>query len=125
MISNLEIKGEKDLPCVKFDHTSGWLYMGGSSLPENVIEFYDPLLKWLEEYKMDAHNTTQFEFNFEYLNTASTYMMARIIRYIEEIKDQSKDVTITWYYNTGDIEMKELGIELLEDSGIKYEITPV
>lgn len=121
-LGKLEITGDTDSPHVKFDNRSGWLYMGGSSLPENVIEFYSPILNWLKEYKESTQTTTLIEFNFDYLNTASTNIMARIIEFMQDIQSNLNSVKITWYYTTGDYDMKELGSELLEGINCEYQI---
>lgn len=121
----LKIKGSSDVPQVLFDNKRGKLFMGGSSLPENVIEFFNPIMRWLDEYKSNSTASTSVEFNFEYLNTASTNMMARIIESLQDLKEVNKEITITWCYTTGDYDMKELGLELLEDTSCTYNIVEV
>lgn len=124
-MKTLNIQGSSDLPEVQFDYKNGTLFMGGSSLPENVFEFFNPLIDWLDEYKQNAKITTKVEFSFDYLNTASTNMMAKIIRSLQELNTKCDDVSITWYYYHGDWDMKELGSELLEDSVCKYELIEI
>lgn len=121
----LNITGTNDQPTIKFDFESGVLFIGGSSLPENVIEFYKPVLNWIEEYKNNAHCFTHVEFNIEYLNTASTNMIARIVDNIQELAEAGKLVTFTWYYCTGDYDMKELASEIFEDTNCKFETVEV
>lgn len=121
----LKIKGSSDIPTVYFDSKKGKLFMGGSSLPENVIEFFQPIMQWLDDYKQNSSTSTTVEFNFEYLNTASTNMMARIIESLQTLKSINSDVSITWCYATGDYDMKELGMELLEDTECRYHFKEV
>ena len=47
----------------------------GKSLPEDVKEFYDPILSWLKEYKNDPNEETTFVMRMEYFNTASSKMI--------------------------------------------------
>lgn len=121
MMQSLHIQGSTDIPVVQFDNKTGNLFMGGASLPENVIEFYNPILSWIEDYKNNSNQTTHVEFSFEYLNTASTNMMAKIIRTLLEL-DMQNDISIVWYYMPGDYDMKELGSDLLEGSECDYNI---
>jgi hypothetical protein len=121
----LKIEGSSDIPQVVFDDKQGKLFMGGSSLPENVIEFFNPIMQWLDEYKNNRSISTTVEFNFEYLNTASTNMMARIIESLQDLNSSDNNFSITWCYTTGDYDMKELGMELLEDTGCTYNIVEV
>ena len=120
-MERLKIKADKDNPEVFFDG-AGRLFMGGASLPENPKEFFDPILQWIEMYKKNAQSTTYVEFRFEYLNTASTFMMARIIESLADIQKARSGFSLTWYYPCGDYDMRELGEELLERTDIKYTI---
>ena len=121
----LKINGDSSIPHVLFDNEKGTLYMGGTSLPENVLEFFGPIMNWLDEYKKINSHSTEIEFNFEYLNTASTNMMARIIESLEGMMRSPTALSITWYYSHGDYDMKELGEELLEDSKVNYSIVEI
>ncbi|MCG8701902.1 MAG: DUF1987 domain-containing protein [Bacteroidales bacterium] len=121
----LSIKGTADEPTIRFDNQSGVLYIGGSSLPANVIEFYAPVFNWIEEYKDQAPCLTHVELNLEYLNTASTNVIARIIDSVQELAEKNRLVTFTWYYCTGDYDMKELAEEIFEDTQCKYETVEV
>jgi hypothetical protein len=124
-MKTLNIQGSSDLPKVDFDSKKGKLFMGGSSLPENVFEFYNPIIKWLDKYKRNAKTATKVEFSFDYLNSASTNMMAKIISSLQDLKGTCENVDIVWYYCNGDYDMKELGSELLEDSICKYELVEI
>ncbi len=124
-MTTLNIQGSVDLPEVKFDNEKGTLFMGGSSLPEDVLEFYNPIIDWLDEYKENVGMGTKIEFSFDYLNSASTNMMFKIIRSLQDLHSKCKDVSITWYYCHGDYDMRELGSELLEDSVCKYELVEI
>ena len=121
-MKNLFIKGEQDIPQVQFDNEKGFLFMGGSSLPENVKEFFNPIMSWIEEYQNAAKANTIIEFRFDYLNTASTNMMARIVEKKKKIKETCKEIFINWYYSTGDYDMRELGEELLEGTKCHYTL---
>ena len=46
----LIIEGTAKTPNVKFDGGQGLIEVKGRSIPENSIEFYKPLVDWLEEY---------------------------------------------------------------------------
>ena len=120
-MKTLNIQGSADKPKVYFDN-SGRLFMGGSSLPENPKVFFDPIMHWLEEYKANANMSTDIQFRFDYLNTASTNMMARIIESLSTLTESRNELTVTWFYEHGDYDIRELGEELLEDTDIKYSI---
>lgn len=115
-------KGEKDKPEVNFNPKTGELFLGGSSLPENVLEVYTPILDWLKQYILNPSPNTRFTFSFEYLNTASTNMMARIVELLCKLNDKGNKVQIIWNYMTSDYDMKDLGMELFEGINVKYKL---
>jgi hypothetical protein len=46
----ISIEGTAKTPTVKFDAQGGIFEIKGRSIPENSIEFYKPLVDWLDEY---------------------------------------------------------------------------
>ena len=45
------IEGTPKTPTVKFDSTEGVFEIKGRSIPENSVEFYKPLVDWLDSIK--------------------------------------------------------------------------
>ena len=45
------IEGTPKTPTVKFDSAEGVFEIKGRSIPENSVEFYKPLVDWLDNYK--------------------------------------------------------------------------
>jgi hypothetical protein len=113
-MEKLVIEGSKDKPSITLDKDKGYLYIGGSSLPENVLDVYNPILEWIDQYLAEPNPDTKIEFYFEYLNTASSQMIMRIIEKCLELKSLCESLSITWYYTTGDLDMRDFGHELVE-----------
>ena len=61
MQNELLIKATEKTPYVNFDATSGRLQIHGYSLPENSIEFYKPVMDWLEKYLLAPNKKTEFD----------------------------------------------------------------
>ena len=68
----LLIEGSAKTPTVKFDAKEGVIEIKGRSIPENSIEFYKPLVEWLEEYGPESLELTQVNVQLEYFNTSSS-----------------------------------------------------
>jgi hypothetical protein len=113
-MDNYTVKGTKDKPDIRLNHEIGVLYMGGSSLPENVLEVFNPVIDWIEQYIKAPQPATKVEFFFDYLNTASSHMVVRIFEKIISLKIKCEHLTINWYYPTGDLDMRNFGQELSE-----------
>lgn len=113
-MEKLVAEGSKDKPTVNFDKEKGYLYIGGSSLPENVLEVYAPILEWIDQYIDEPNPVTKIEFFFEYLNTASSQMIMRILEKCIELKSRCNTLVINWCYTAGDLDMRDFGHELIE-----------
>lgn len=113
-MENLIAEGSKDKPKINFNKDKGNLYIGGSSLPENVLEVYAPILEWLDNYILQPNPNTKIEFFFEYLNTASSQMIMRVLEKCLELKERCDTLTINWCYTAGDFDMRDFGHELTE-----------
>jgi len=107
-------EGSKDEPIIILDPEEGSVFIGGSSLPENVLDIYNPILSWFEKYAQHPQCQTKIDFFFEYLNTASSHMIMRIFDKIRSIKDTCPDISVSWHYVKGDHDMRDFGIELAE-----------
>ncbi len=68
----LTIEGTAKTPNVKFDAAQGLIEIKGRSIPENSIEFYKPLVDWLEEYGKGPSSLTKVNIQLEYFNTSSS-----------------------------------------------------
>jgi len=55
----ISFEGTPKTPTVNFNPDTGIVEIKGRSIPENSIEFYKPLVDWLEEYKDNAQPMTK------------------------------------------------------------------
>jgi len=81
----------------------------GRSIIENPGSFFDPVHNWIADYAKNWKGRTKIELGFEYINTGSIKWLYLIIRELAEMCNMSDSITITWYYEQGDEDMKELG----------------
>ena len=83
---HLQISGTQYSPNVDFDPEARVLSLSGISRPENTIEFYEPVLAWLEEF-LDSEKQrpaggkpVQLDINMDYINSISVkYIMGIIL----------------------------------------------
>lgn len=98
-----ELKETATTPYVIFDHSTGLLKIDGRSIPENVIDFYHPILRWIDEYGKNPCETTEITLKFEYFNTSSSKRIFDIMKKLEKMAtDTGKRVVINWYYEEDD-----------------------
>ena len=105
----LIIEGSAKTPTVKFDAKDGVIEIKGRSIPENSIEFYKPLVEWLEEYSAGALPLTQVNVQLEYFNTSSSKCILDVFKKLEAIHKGPNEVIINWHYEEDDEDMLEAG----------------
>ncbi|MGW8316037.1 MAG: DUF1987 domain-containing protein [Bacteroidales bacterium] len=105
----LSIQGTAKTPTVKFDAKDGVIEIKGRSIPENSIEFYKPLVEWLEEYSNTPLDLTQVNVQLEYFNTSSSKCILDVFKKLEAIHKGGNEVIINWYYEEDDEDMLEAG----------------
>ncbi len=108
------IEGSNDSPKMKLDGKLGQIFIGGSSLPENVIDVYNPVLTWFDEYIKEPNPDTKIDFFYDYMNTASSHMIMRIFEKIKELSIVCPKLNIKWHYLKSDHDMRDFGEELQE-----------
>ena len=105
----ISITGTPKTPTVSFDRDSGKVEIKGRSIPENSIEFYKPLVDWLEAYLSNPAELTEVNIQLEYFNTSSSKCILDVFKKLEAIYKSGNEVVIKWYYEEDDEDMLEAG----------------
>jgi hypothetical protein len=108
-MESLLIEGTAKTPSIKFDPNSGLIEIKGRSIPENSIEFYKPMVDWLEKYSKSPKPQTKVNIQLEYFNTSSSKCILDVFKKLEEIHKSNNQVVINWYYEEDDEDMLEAG----------------
>lgn len=103
------IEGTPKTPSVRFDAKQGLIEIKGRSIPENSIEFYKPLVDWLEQYSGIPADKTVVNIHLEYFNTSSSKCILDVFKKLEAIHKAKNDVVVNWYYEEDDEDMLEAG----------------
>ena len=107
MMEPLIIQAKEATPHIHFDSTKGVFEIKGVSYEEDAHAFYQPLLKWLEAYKNQPLADTVLNVYFKYFNTATSKALYEVFLKLQEVQEHGGDVTIHWYYDTGDDDMRD------------------
>jgi len=119
----LNIKETIATPKIDFDIENNIFELQGCSRPEDVRDFYAPVLKWLNDFKdsvndelRNSHkdNPVIFKFRFDYFNSSSAKFILDILVLINEAHNEGLNMRIDWYFDENDDDMKEVGEELSE-----------
>jgi len=109
-METLNIEGTSKTPSITFDASKGLLEIKGRSIPENSIEFYKPLVEWLDKYAQGTPpSSTIVKIQLEYFNTSSSKCILDVFKKLEIISKSGNEVLINWYYEEDDEDMLEAG----------------
>lgn len=124
----LYIEPTEFTPRVYFDPENSVFEISGFSRPENVIGFYRPILKWLDDYNDNIlaknldYNKSNLTINLKmtYFNSASSKFLLDILLEFMKFHSKGNEVEINWYYEEGDDEIQESGEEISDMLGYPF-----
>jgi hypothetical protein len=125
MTDTLKIAATNTSPEINFEKGSGVLEISGSSRPENIFGFYDPVIEWLREYAKSPSAKTTFNFKLHYFNSASAKIIHGIVNLLTTIHKAGADISINWYYADGDDESLESGNDYASLSPVPFNFVKV
>ncbi|MBQ1697622.1 MAG: DUF1987 domain-containing protein [Bacteroidales bacterium] len=109
-MDSINIEGTPKTPTISFDAETSVIEIKGRSIPENSIEFYKPLVDWLDKFADVAQGVVNVNIQLEYFNTSSSKCILDVFKKLENIQNKSKaEVAINWYYEEDDEDMLEAG----------------
>lgn len=110
-METLTIDGTPKTPTVEMDIDSGVIEIKGRSIPENSIDFYRPIVEWLDQYSDSPLSETKVNIQLEYFNTSSSKCILDVFKKLEQVfkKNGDKGVVINWFYEEDDEDMLEAG----------------
>jgi hypothetical protein len=125
----LQISKTEFTPDVTFNPATNELIFEGVSRPENVAEFYIPIIDWITNYESVLYKNhvlggkkfdVRIIFKFSYFNSSSAKMIFTLLESIRRINMMGYNIQIEWHYDEGDDQMKEDGDELSEAIDIPF-----
>lgn len=105
----ISIKGTQETPEILLDSSKGIFELSGKSLPEDVKEFYNPILKWFDEYSKSPNKQTIVKIKMDYFNTASSKMILELFEVVQKVHASGNETIIEWYYQEDDEDMQDAG----------------
>ena len=123
-MERLIIEETDESPGIIFDRDTRDFILTGKSLPEDAVEFYEPVVEWIETYAKDPLPKTNIEFKMEYFNTASSKMVLDLLIAFEAIQlgDNGCDVLVRWHFEEDDEDMEDSGIDFADVVEIPFEM---
>ncbi|HAW72493.1 MAG TPA: nuclear pore complex subunit [Flavobacteriales bacterium] len=105
-MSSISLPGTSKTPTVQFNLEPLTMSISGRSIPENSIEFYQPLLDWVQANLQTDGTSLEISIRLEYFNTSSSKCIMDLLKRVEK---SPCDATVLWYYEDEDEDMLEAG----------------
>ena len=121
---SFRIKPTKVTPYCKFDLSKRILSMKGRSSPESSLKFYSPIIKRLDKSFANGNDTLTANFKFEYFNTSSSKCIYDLLKRLAYHEQNGANITVNWYYDEGDEDMKEAGEDYEDILGMRFNYIP-
>ena len=123
-MEKLKLEGSFQSPAILLDANKGIFDFRGICFLTNAYEFFMPVLDWLNEYEKNLNSSSKFTFDFSYINTASQKMLFEVLKKLGKFAEKGHPVTIEWFYEDNDDDLKSLGDDLLCLINVPYKIIP-
>lgn len=122
-MKRIDIKPGKLTPGISYDPDKNTFSITGSSLPENVHEFYKPVIQWFDEYLEGADKIAKplkIYVKLAYYNSSSMRYIHEIFARIAKIYKKGIETSIEWHYEKDDDILREAGQDLAEIVGLEF-----
>jgi hypothetical protein len=133
-METLVLEGSTINPRVNFEPSERTLEISGYSRPENVRDFYLPLIEWLEEYKLwilknqkadESLEPITFKFKYIYFNSSSAKFIHDIMLVLSEMQKSNIPIKVYWFFDEDDDELREAGEELSDMANLPFHYVEI
>ena len=87
----------------------GLIEFDGCSIINDPKAFFNPIQKWISSYLKDPEVDTIINVKIDYIDSASSMHLFKILKSCEEGINENKTFHLNWYYDPLDSEVYELG----------------
>ena len=131
-MEEIKLQATEKSPGITFDPRQKKFEMVGNSRPENVRDFYIPVLEKLKENleeiaqgKTAEEDPVKFTFKLEYFNSSSAKFISDLLVLIGNYHKKGLPVKIYWYFQEGDEDMMEVGEDFSEMIDLSFQMVMV
>jgi hypothetical protein len=118
----VDIEATRRTPKMYLDESAMVIKISGSSLPEDAIQTYQPVMDWIDNINPNFESELVCELYFEFLNSTSHKMVYEILTRLEEFQKKGRRVKVIWYYDEMDEDLMEMGEQFVALLDVSIEI---
>ena len=133
-METLILEGSTINPRVCFEPFERTLEISGYSRPENVRDFYMPIIEWIEEYmgwilkNQNADESIEpitFKFKYIYFNSSSAKFIHDIMVVLSDMQENKIPIKVYWFFDEDDDELREAGEELSDMAKLPFHYVEI
>lgn len=118
-MTNKIFKQTDKTPEIIFDFTQNRVSIRGICVPENPQLFFQPVYEVMESQCPHA-KALVFSINLEYFNTGASKCLLDLLIKPSRFAHLNGNVTVDWFIETGDLELREAGEVFEEITNLKF-----
>ena len=108
---------------INLDPDKNNLFFSGFSYPSDAIDFFQPVLEWIDEYlSLPVTSPISVGFAIEYINTSSLNYIFRILELLDTHHQEYKNVRLVWNYLNDDEDTLEAWKNLMSELNLPFEV---
>jgi hypothetical protein len=123
-IDQLTIEAGHKTPFISLKH-DGVFQIKGKSIPENSVEFYNPVFTWIDTYIKSPKPVTEITIHLEYFNTSSSKCLLDLFRRLEKLHNAGSKVSVNWLFEEEDEDMQEAGDDYQSIVKLPFNISKI
>lgn len=110
----------KTLPVIIYEEMQGKIVIRGRSISAEVDNYFGDFLPYLDENITKNPIDLNVDIDLEYFNTKTAKLLMKMLNTFKKVINNGNELTITWYYEEGDEDMKEAGQDYEQMTGVKF-----
>lgn len=114
----MNITATKNTPSVEFTPLTGTLLLRGSSMPENALEFYRPIIDWTRAHLATPGASLNLRMELRYFNSSSMKSIFLLLETMRNAIANGAQGQVEWLVEDDDEFMLESGQTLMELLGM-------
>jgi len=123
--SDFNLKATQKTPEISCDINLGKITIKGICTPEDVIDFFQPLKNWIDDFGDSAADKLEISVFLDYFNTSTSRILLNLFRSALNLDEKGKQVNIYWNYENDDDDMKEAGEDYQSILGDLIHLIPI
>ena len=120
-MDNFEIAGNKFVPEILFNATSGILSFKGKAILEDSKEIFGPAKDWVSDFITAFTGKIVIDIDLIYFNSVVSKELFSIMTLV---KKYNGDKEVRWHYDEEDEEALEEGKSFQEETKLPFEFIP-